>query len=445
MFTARKGRKGCQAWFGKAAAQGMAAAALAGAVALDAAERLDGIVAVVNDDVVLASELLERRDSVLERLQQQGAELPEDDVLMSQLMERLVIESLQLQMADQRGIVIDDETLTEAVNGFARQNEMSLDEFRAALEADGMSYRQFREDVRRELQLQRVQRLLVNRRITIADNDIDDLIASPFFQEMVSDEYRVGHILLAVEGAAAEPIAEAERTAERIVAELRAGADFAQMAMEHSAAATALEGGDLGWRRAGGLPSLFAERIVAMSPGETADPIRNNRGFHIVQLLEQRGVSQERQRQSFVRHILVRPSAIRSAEETRELAFDLHRRILAGEDFAALAKEHSEDPGSALAGGELGWTDGSDFVPEFQAAMQALDIGDVSEPFASMHGWHILQVQDRRDQDMSDEARRNMAMTVLHNRRFEEELQEWLQEIRDEAYIELRIGQDAEP
>ena len=445
MFTARDERKGCRAWLRKAAAPSMAAAALAAAVALDAAERLDGIVAVVNDDVVLASELLERRDSVLERLQQQGAELPEDDVLMSQLMERLVIESLQLQMANQRGIVIDDETLTEAVNGFARQNEMSLDEFRAALEADGMSYRQFREDVRRELQLQRVQRLLVNRRITIADNDIDDLIASPFFQEMVSDEYRVGHILLAVEGAAAEPIAEAERMAERIVAELRDGADFAQMAMEHSAAATALEGGDLGWRRAGGLPSLFAERIVAMSPGETADPIRNNRGFHIVQLLEQRGVSQERQMQSFVRHILVRPSAIRSAEETRELAFDVHRRILAGEDFAALAKEHSEDPGSALAGGELGWTDGSDFVPEFQAAMQALDIGDVSEPFTSMHGWHVLQVQDRRDQDMSDEARRNMAMTVLHNRRFEEELQEWLQEIRDEAYIELRIGQDAEP
>ena len=445
MSIARGGREGGRPGLGKAAARGMAAAALAGAAALNAAERLDGIVAVVNDDIVLASELLERRDSVLDRLRQEGAELPEDDVLMSQLMERLVIESLQLQMADQRGVVIDDETLTEAVNGFARQNEMSLDEFRAALEADGMSYRQFREDVRRELQLQRVQRLLVNRRITIADNDIDDLIASPFFQEMISDEYRVGHILLAVEGAAPEPLAAAQSTAERIVEELRAGADFAQMAMEHSAASTALEGGDLGWRRAGGLPSLFAERIVAMSPGETADPIRNNRGFHIVQLLEQRGVSQQRQMQSFVRHILVRPSAIRSAEEARELAFSLHRRILAGEDFAALAREHSEDPGSALAGGELGWTDGSDFVPEFQEAMQALQSGEVSEPFTSMHGWHILQVQDRRNQDMSDEARRNMAMTVLHNRRFEEELQEWLQEIRDEAYIELRIGQDAEP
>ena len=426
------------------------AVALAGALALGAApllaeiERLDGIVAIVNDDVVLASELLERRDAVLERLQQQGAELPPQDALMSQLMERLVIESLQLQMADQRGIVIDDETLTEAVNGFARQNEMTLDEFRAALEQDGISYRQFREDVRRELQLQRVQRLLVNRRITITDQDIDDLIASAFFQEMISDEYRVGHILLAVEGNAAETIAKAAEAAEGIVAQLRAGADFGQMAIEHSAASTALEGGDLGWRRAGGLPSLFAEQIVNMSPGETADPIRNNLGFHIVQLLEQRGVSQRRQMQSLVRHILVRPSAIRTPEQTRELAFDLRRRVVAGEDFAEIAKEHSEDPGSALAGGELGWTDGSDFVPEFRAVMDALEVGQVSEPFPSTHGWHIVQVQERRDQDMSEEARRNMAMTVLHNRRFDEELQEWLQEIRDEAHVELRTGVDAE-
>lgn len=424
--------------------------ALAGGLALCAmplqaeVERLDGIVAIVNEDVVLASELIERRDSVLERLRQQGAELPPEDALMSQLMERLVIENLQLQMAQQRGIVIDDETLTEAVNGFARQNDMTFDEFRQALERDGMSYRQFREDVRRELQLQRVQRLLVNRRITITDQDIDDLIASAFFQEMVSDEYRVGHILLAVEGNAPETIAKAARAADAIVAELRDGADFAQMAMEHSAASTALEGGDLGWRRAGGLPSLFADRIVTLSVGETADPIRNNLGFHIVQLLEQRGVSQERQMQSLVRHILVRPSAIRTAEQTRELAHDLRRRILAGEDFAELAKEHSDDPGSALGGGELGWTDGSEFVPAFRATMDALEVGEVSEPFASVHGWHIVEVQGRRDQDMSDEARRNMAMTVLHNRRFEEELQEWLQEIRDEAYVELRIGEGAE-
>ena len=420
----------------------LAVAAVTAAPAWAEIERLDGIVAVVDDDVVLASELVERRDAVHERLAEQGAtELPDTDVLISQLMERLVIENIQLQMANQRGIVIDDETLTAAVNQFALQNEMSLDEFRESLEREGNSYRKLREDVRRELQLQRVQRLLVNRRITITDQDLDDLVASPFFQEMISDEYRVGHILLAVDGSEPETIERAARAADDIVAQLRDGAEFAQMAMEHSAASTALEGGDLGWRGAGELPSLFAEQIVAMSPGETADPIRNSLGFHVVQLLEQRGVSRERQMQSLVRHILVQPSAIRSPEETRDLIFELHRRIDDGEDFAELASEFSDDPGSALAGGELGWSDGSDFVPEFRDAMASLDAGEVSQPFESMHGWHVLEILDRRNRDMSDEARRNMAMQVLHSRRFEEELQEWLQEIRDEAYIEMRIGE----
>lgn len=421
----------------------LAAAVLVAAPAFADVERLDAIVAVVDDDVVLASELVERRDAVHERLQQEGAtELPPLDALMSQLMERLVIENIQLQMANQRGIVIDDETLTEAVNGFASQRQMSLDEFRESLEQDGNSYRKLREDVRREMQLQRVQRLLVNRRITITDQDLDDLITSPFFQEMISDEYRVGHILLAVDGSEPETVERAAREADEIVAKLRDGADFAQMAIEHSAASTALEGGDLGWRGAGELPSLFAEQVVAMAPGDTADPIRNSLGFHVVQLLEQRGVSRQRQLQSLVRHILVQPSAIRSPEETRELAADLHRRILAGEDFAELAKEFSDDPGSALAGGELGWSDGSDFVPAFREVMTAIDIAEVSEPFESQHGWHVVEVLDRRDRDMSDEARRSMAMQVLHNRRFEEELQEWLQEIRDEAYVELRVGQE---
>ena len=420
----------------------LAVAAVTAAPAWAEIERLDGIVAVVDDDVVLASELVERRDAVHERLAEQGAtELPDTDVLISQLMERLVIENIQLQMANQRGIVIDDETLTAAVNQFALQNEMSLDEFRESLEREGNSYRKLREDVRRELQLQRVQRLLVNRRITITDQDLDDLVASPFFQEMISDEYRVGHILLAVDGSEPETIERAARAADDIVAQLRDGAEFAQMAMEHSAASTALEGGDLGWRGAGELPSLFAEQIVAMSPGETADPIRNSLGFHVVQLLEQRRVSRERQMQSLVRHILVQPSAIRSPEETRDLIFELHRRIDDGEDFAELASEFSDDPGSALAGGELGWSDGSDFVPEFRDAMASLDAGEVSQPFESMHGWHVLEILDRRNRDMSDEARRNMAMQVLHSRRFEEELQEWLQEIRDEAYIEMRIGE----
>ena len=405
-------------------------------------EKLEGIVAIVDDDVVLASELAERYNTVYQRIMQSDAEAkPSPDAIMSQLMERLIIERIQLQMANQRGIDVDDETLTQRVSAFAAENQMTLDQFREALEKEGMSYRMFREDIRRELQLQRLQQAMIRRRVSISDQDVDDLIDSPAFRELTSDEYRVGHILLAVEsGASEETIARAAAAADDIIARLRDGADFAQMAVEHSAASTALEGGDLGWRRAAELPSLFGEAVLRLVPGETADPIRNSLGFHIIQLLERRGVSQQRQVQSLVRHILVQPSAIQSPEQTRELAHSLFDRIVDGEDFAELAREHSEDAGSAMAGGELGWSDGSEYVPEFRAAIANLDVGELGKPFQSEFGWHIAQVVDRRDQDVSDDARRNLAVQVLYERRFGEELQEWLQEIRDEAFVELRTG-----
>ena len=405
-------------------------------------EKLEGIVAIVDDDVVLASELAERYNAVYQRILDSGdSTAPSPDAVMSQLMERLIIERIQLQMANQRGVDIDDESLTERISMFAADNQMNLDQFREALEKDGISYRKFREDLRQQLQLERLQQATVRRRVSISEQDLDDLIASPAFREFTSDEYRVGHILLAVEsGASEDTIARAAAAAKDIVAQLENGADFAQMAIEHSAASSALEGGDLGWRRAAELPSLFGEKVLELAPGETADVIRNSLGFHIIQLLEKRGVSQQRQVQTLVRHILVQPSAIRTPEQARDLAHSLRDRIVAGEDFSELAREHSEDAGSAMAGGDLGWTDGSEFVPEFRATIATLEVDELSEPFQSEFGWHIVQVQDRRDQDVSDEARRNVAMQVLYERRFEEELQEWLQEIRDEAFVELRTG-----
>ena len=421
----------------------LAAALVAATASLYAdIEKLEGIVAIVDDDVVLASELAERYNVVYQRiLESEAAAKPSPDAVMSQLMERLIIERIQLQMAHQRGIDIDDETLTQRINIFAAENQMTLDQFREALEKDGISYRKFREDLRHQLQLERLQQSMVRRRVSISEQDLNELIASPSFRELTSDEYRVGHILLAVESGASEgTIARAAAAAKDIVAQLENGADFAQMAIERSASSTALEGGDLGWRRAAELPSLFGEKVLELVPGETADVIRNSLGFHIIQLLDKRGVSQQRQVQSLVRHILVQPSAIRTPEQTRDLAHSLRDRIVAGEDFGELAREHSEDAGSAMAGGDLGWTDGSEFVPEFRATMATLEAGALSEPFSSEFGWHIVQVQDRRDQDVSDEARRNVAMQVLYERRFEEELQEWLQEIRDEAFVELRTG-----
>lgn len=401
---------------------------------------LDGIVAVVNEDVVLASELLERLDAVQRQIASANVQAPPNDVLVSQIMERLVLESLQLQEADRRGVQVDDETLTRAVMSFAEQNGMNLEQFREALAADGIAYREFREQIRREMVLNRLQRNLVSRRIAISDKDIDDLLNSPYYQQLLSDEYRVGHILLTFEENASESVvAAARQRAADIVAELRQGAEFRQMAIANSAASTALEGGDLGWRKAGELPSLFAEEVLSLERGETANPIETSGGIHIVQLLEVRGASTQSEQQSLVRHILVQPSQIRTEAETRTLIEDIHRQLVDGADFAAMAREHSQDPGSALNGGDLGWTSGNEFVPEFRQAIAATPTGELSAPFRSQYGWHVLEVQERREQDMSREARRNMALQILHQRRFDEELQRWQKELRDEAYVEVRL------
>jgi peptidyl-prolyl cis-trans isomerase SurA len=283
---------------------------------------------------------------------------------------------------------------------------------------------------------------VVNRRISITEQDIEDLLDSPYYQELLSDEFRVGHILLALAPNANQAtIDEAESAAVEIVKELRAGADFTQMAISRSAGSRALEGGDLGWRKAAELPTLFAEYVVQMEIGDVSPPIASGSGLHIVKLLEQRGAGTEKEAQSLLRHILVMPSEIRTPEQTEALIRDIDSRLAAGEDFAELAVEFSEDPGSALAGGDLGWTSGTEFVPAFRAVMAETATGSVSEPFRSEYGWHILEVLDKREQDMSDEARKDMALQILHGRRFEEELEKWLKELRDEAFVDLRLSQ----
>ena len=401
---------------------------------------LDGIVAVVDEDVVLASELMSRVETVRKQIAESQVQAPPNDVLVSQIMERLILESLQLQEAERRGVQVDDETLTRAVLSFAEQNGMTLDQFGEALAADGISYAEFREQIRREMVMSRLQRNLVSRRIAISDKDIDDLLSSPYYQQLLSDEYRVGHILLTIaEDATEEAVTAAQAEARRIVDELRSGADFRQMAIANSSASTALEGGDLGWRKAGELPTLFTEQVLELKVGETADPIQTGGGIHIVQLLDVRGASTQSELQTHSRHILVQPSEIRTEAETEALIRRIHQRLQDGEDFAALAREFSEDPGSALNGGDLGWTSGEEFVPEFRQALADTPTGGISEPFRSQYGWHVIEVLDRREQDMSEEARRRMALQILHQRRFDEELQEWQKELRDEAFVEVRM------
>ena len=405
-------------------------------------QRLEAIVAVVDDDVVLASELMARLDTVRTSMIENNVQMPPSDVLINQIMERLIIENIQLQEAEKRGVTVDDETLARAVSSFASNNNLSMEEFRQTLVADGTNYRQFREEIRSELIITRLQRAMINRRISISEQDVQALLNSPFYQQMFSDEYRVGHIMRTLADDDTDADAQAAfAEAEGFVQELRDGAEFAQMAIAKSSASTALEGGDLGWRRAGELPTLFADAVIDMQVGDIVGPIASGATIHIIKLLDQRGAGTERMAQTNVSHILIRRSEIVTNEQAKTQAEAVYERFQAGEDFAALAKEFSEDPGSALNGGALGWSTPDQFVPQFAQVMMAADIGVVSTPFESEFGWHLLLVEDRREQDMSDEARRDMAMDLLFRRRFEEERQEWLKEIRDEAFVELRLNE----
>lgn len=400
---------------------------------------LDGIVAVVDDDVVLVSELDYRVRTVREQLLAAGQQMPPTDILVNQVLERLILESIQLQMGERAGVRIDDETLTRAISGIAERNGMSIEEFIVQIEADGFPYSKFREEIRRDMVISRVQNAQVTRRISMTEQEIESFLNSPLGQRALSDEYQVGHILLEIAQDASDDARHAAQDeAEEIVSLLRQGADFRETAIKRSASASALEGGDMGWRKAGSLPSLFAEAAVALKVGETAQPIRSESGWHIIQLLDKRGVGIELVEQVNARHILVQPSEIRSEEQTRELIFEIRDRLDSGEDFSDLARVYSDDPGSALAGGELGWADPDLYSPAFRDKTKELEVAQLSAPFRSEHGWHILEVLERREQDLSEEARRNTALNILRNRRYEEELQSWYQEIRSEAYVDIR-------
>jgi peptidyl-prolyl cis-trans isomerase SurA len=403
-------------------------------------QELDAIVALVNDDVILASELLSRLKTVQDQITEQKMQMPPRDVIISQIMERLILESLQMQDAERRGVSIDDEQLTAAVASIAEQNGLTMDQFQQTLVTEGLNYSEFREQIRREMMISRLQRNLISRRVAISEQEVNDLINSPYYKQLLSDEYRVGHILLSIADEDDQAARSAAReAANEIVASLREGADFAQTAIARSSGARALEGGDLGWRRAAELPSIFSEQVLELKAGDVANPIETPGGIHIIKLLEVRGASQQTEQQTRARHILVTSSAIRSEADTEALAREIYRRLQAGEEFEALAREFSEDPGSALAGGDLGFSSGEEFVPEFREAMAETATGELAAPFRSQFGWHILQVLERREEDLSEEARRNMAARVIQERRFQEELEKWQKELRDEAFVENRI------
>ena len=402
---------------------------------------LDSIAAIVNDDVVLISEIQDRYSSYLEQAEAQGVEtsqLPPQDIILNQIVERLIIESIQLQEAAARGILINDEELADGVKRYAESINVTPDYFREELERQGVNYREFREDMRRQLTLSRVQQIVVQQRIFISMQDIREFRALPVFEELALEEYRLGHILLTISDNNNSRVVNAAKSqADEIVTDLRDGANFASMAVQHSSSNTALEGGDLGWRKASQVPSLFNEVVQELDVGETADPIQNPVGIHIIQLLDKRGASTERGMSTNLRHILIQPSTILPEQEASELASDIRRRILEGESFSDLAIEYSDDPGTALSGGDLGWTNGEGLVPEFREVMENTEIGELSDVFQSDFGFHVLEILDRREEDLTEDALNNLAYQSLFNQRFDETLQAWIKEIRDRAYVKV--------
>ncbi len=405
-------------------------------VAVANVQPLDAIVAIVDNDVVLASELQQQMAQVRKGLQRADRPVPPEEELRRQVLDQLVVQNLQLQMAERAGVRISDSQLNQAMARIARQNGMNLDEFRVALEADGMSYTATREQIRQEMLINRVQQGSVNPRIQITDQEIDNFLASEEGQAVTSPEYRMLHTLVPVPSDADDDAeARAAAYADKLYRRIQGGADYsAVMEGDHP---YSLSTSDLGWRKANDLPSLLDGLPEQLQAGETAEPFRSPSGYHLVKLAETRGDG-EVVPQTRARHILLKPSAIRDDEATRELIVELRQRILNGESFTELAREYSEDIGSAQEGGDLGWTNPGQLVDAFQNAMDNTAIDAISEPFRSPYGWHIVQVLERRKKDVTEDVRRNVARNYLHQRKFEDELQAWLQKIRDEAYIDYK-------
>jgi peptidyl-prolyl cis-trans isomerase SurA len=412
---------------------------LAGAVQAEV-RPLDRVVAIVDNDVVMQSQLQSRLQEVQRTIAQRGAEVPPAEALQQQVLERLIIENIQLQIGDRSGVRIGDEELNQAIGTIAERNGMSIEQFQQALSRDGLSYNDAREQVRREMIISRVRQRRVAERIQVTEQEVKNFLASDMGKMQLSEEFRLANILIPVSDAASpQDIQSAESRAREIYQQAQQGADFARLAMANSASENALDGGEMGWRKAGQLPPPFDAMLSALSVGQVTEPVRTAGGFIMLKLEEKRGGETQVRDEVNVRHILIKPSEIRSEADAKRLVERLYERILAGENFADLAKKFSEDPGSALNGGTLNWIDPSVLVPEFREVMNSTPAGELSKPFKSPYGWHVLEVLGRRATDSSAQFREQQALTVLRNRKYDEELQAWLRQIRDEAYVEIKL------
>ncbi len=398
-------------------------------------EMLDQVVAIVDDDIILASELQERVQGVRKTMESRDVEIPEDNILIRETLDRLILDSIQLQLANLYGVRIPDQQLDESMARLAQQNGLTLEQFRSALEQSGQSYAAAREALRDDLAIQRVQQGNVMRNINISEQEIDNFLATEEGEAMTQPEYRVVQALLSSgRNEDATTVTAKEKFVDTVLGAIQGGTPF-EKAVSAPGPYT-FSGGDLGWRRLSDIPSMFADFVPSLSVGEVTK-VRSSSGFHLLLLADAVG-GERLVRQTDVRHILIKPTEVLSEEGAEALARDLKSRIAAGETFGDLARQYSDDIGSAAEGGELGWTNPGQMVPEFEATMAATSKGTVSEPFKSEFGWHILQVKDRRDKDFSSQVRRNQVAGYIREQKYQEELDAWLRKIREEAFVDIK-------
>jgi len=395
---------------------------------------LDGILAVVEDDVVLQSEFDERWTQFQQQLANAQGQLPPEDVLRKQLLDQLIIENLQMQLARRAGVRIDDNQLNQYMGALAEQNNMTFEQFSQLLEEQGL-YQSTRDALRKEITIGQFQNGAVNRRIDISRQEVENYLRSETGLSQIAPEYHVAHVL--IPNNANSSANQRAELATLLYAELEKGADIVQMANARQISGIEVSGGDLGFRKPETLPSVFQEIVPTLQAGEVAEPFTSTSGHHIVKLIETRGGATMNVEQFKVRHILITPTEIRTEDQAQELVMQLYERIKAGEDFADIARQNTNDPASMVSGGDLDWISDDMLPPDFMAKVRESEMGVLSEPFRVATGWHIIEVSDRRMQDMSEDNKRFQAQRILRERKFENELQNWLTEIRDTSHIEV--------
>ncbi|MDH5264300.1 MAG: peptidylprolyl isomerase [Betaproteobacteria bacterium] len=401
---------------------------------------VDRIVAIVNDEVITQNELGERTRLVVGQLRRAGGQLPSPDALQQQVLERMINDLVQVQMAKETGVKVDDAAVEKTIQRIADDNNLSMTAFRQALERDGIRYARFREDMRNELVLARLREREVENAVVVTDAEVETEMARAAKEIGGDTEFNIQHILVMVpQQATPEQIENRRRRALQALSDLRKGGSFVEASATYSDAPDALQGGNLGWRPAGRLPALFLEALEKLKPGEVSDVLRSPNGFHIVKLIDRRGQSKAPAiNQTRARHVLIRTKDGTSEAEVRQRLARLRERIVAGEDFGEIAKVNSED-GTAAKGGDLGWISPGETVPEFERAMNALKVGEISPPVQSPFGWHLVQVLERRTEEMSEDRKKLAARQTVRARKADEAYQDWLRQARDRAFVEMRL------